>query len=916
MLMRRIPQSPTNPSHSPLREALRSLFWLTLLVAAAGTAAFQLPATLQLAVGWPGDRLFLTTSAGLSEAATLRGDLFADELVPDAPLQRARWTRAHARLHVPAVGRAAALQLQLTLQGWPDQADQPSLSVQANGVPLGTVRLSPAWQTLTFDLPPSLLTADDLTIDLYIDATLQSVADPREKGARLAAVTLLPAAQQPAVLPPAAAPLGWLWLTAVLLWWSIRQLRPTTATPMLTAITATALLSLGLALLRPWTAALLPGLAAAAAVAALLTLLPPLWRLLRQRLSALSTTSVAVVATPLLLAAPLLLTAALAAAWLALPFWTLGVPLGAALALFSLLLPDWAQRAAAALQQRPLALSLLLLFAGAWLSFGAWAIFQLPYVGHADYSDNALVARNLVAGRGWVVDHVSQFYEVWPSLLRPQETWPLLQPLWIAPFFALFGPTEWAARLPNLLFNGLLLLTVYQIGTRGWDRRVGLTAAVLLLTNYLFFRLTIYAANDLAFVVFSTTAIAALIAADHHGPHAERWRMLSAAATGLMMLQKPSGAMIALGLGLWQVIALLQQEGFQLRALLRGTLPIARWSLLALLILSPYLLRNLIVFGAPVHSTESYDAWLLDYRGVSGEAWSEIYRVYAPEWGGPGLPDRSWILRWGFDATWQKFVTQVVELRAYLMPAWPGLPAPLSWPFSHEPVKNIAMPLGNWLALAGLLAAARNRRRELTLVLAAFLPYVIFMLIYWRTNEERYWVLVLPWLLLAAAALLWQLFDRLSTRLPRLSGPLLLTVLLAVALIVSGSRADIRDKLENEPRIWAQDLAAYAWLDDNLPADAAVMTRLPWQLNWHTERPALMIPNTADRELLLQIAEHYQVEYLVLENQLRVKGDAGRLLAPLMDQRNQVGDLIDGFELIYASPTDDFRAFVYRLPQR
>ena len=94
------------------------------------------------------------------------------------------------------------------------------------------------------------------------------------------------------------------------------------------------------------------------------------------------------------------------------------------------------------------------------------------------------------------------------------------------------------------------------------------------------------------------------------------------------------------------------------------------------------------------------------------------------------------------------------------------------------------------------------------------------------------------------------------------------------------------------------------------------MTRIPWQLNWHTERPAVMIPNTADRALLLKIARHYGANYLVLENQQRVKGDAGRLLAPLMDHDNQVGQVIDGFTLIYASPTADFRAFVYRIPDQ
>ena len=142
-------------------------------------------------------------------------------------------------------------------------------------------------------------------------------------------------------------------------------------------------------------------------------------------------------------------------------------------------------------------------------------------------------------------------------------------------------------------------------------------------------------------------------------------------------------------------------------------------------------------------------------------------------------------------------------------------------------------------------------------------------------------------------------------------------VVAAVAGVVSFSRPDIAKKVRVEPgpELWQPDLTAYAWLDANLPPDAAVMTRIPWQLNWHTERPALMIPNTSDRALLLEIARQYGVEYLALENQQRVKGDAGQLLAPLLDHNNQVGAVIDGFELIYASPTADFRAFIYRLPK-
>ncbi|MFN3374283.1 MAG: ArnT family glycosyltransferase, partial [Chloroflexus sp.] len=386
-------------------------------------------------------------------------------------------------------------------------------------------------------------------------------------------------------------------------------------------------------------------------------------------------------------------------------------------------------------------------FALIWLGFEAFVAATLPYVGHADYSDNAIVARNLVRGRGWVVDYISQFYYRYESLTRPQETWPLLQPVWIAPFFVLFGPTAWAAKIPNFIFDIILLGLIYAVGSWLWDRRVGVTAAILVLTNYLFFRLSIYVTNDLGFVVFNMAAIASLLRSQTEPVRRWRWLLISAVCTGLMMLQKPSGAMFALGMGLWQLSLITNElratlDWRQRWQLLRaGLAPVVVWAAVALLILSPYLARNMILFGKPVYSTESYDAWVLDYRGVSGDAWSEIYRVFAPEWGGPGLPDRSWIMRWGFDATLTKFETQVRELRAYLMPAWPGAPEPFAALFSHDARKNILTPLGAWLALAGVLAAAAYRRRWLSLMVFAYTPYIIFMLTYWRTNEERYGVM-------------------------------------------------------------------------------------------------------------------------------------------------------------------------------
>ncbi|MCX7859089.1 MAG: glycosyltransferase family 39 protein [Chloroflexus sp.] len=920
-----------------VRSTLRALLLILALALLAGAMAYQAPPQGRVAIGWPGDRLFFGVSPGLGIEPVQRGELFADELTPDSPTDRSRWTRERAVLVLPNVGAGSPLQVTLVAQGWPAGAGaQPVVTVTIDDSVVGEFTPTGAWAEYTFAVPGIAHQHGDLTITLQTSATLADSRDPRQKGVRLAEVRIAPASEPAPLLPPAwpaVALLGW---NAVLLYILLARLRLSPALVYGGTAVGIGAAAIGLALARIWMAAILN-----VAMTGLLTLLVIAYRqplvaliqMLVRRYSQGRALGYGLVGVALLCFGYVLLHAINWAAaagvrlfWQTFPDSLLLALLGTALMALALNygragLPRLSDAIVDWFAARRGAWLVLGVFALVWLGFEAVVAATLPYVGHADYSDNAIVARNLVRGRGWVVDYISQFYYRYDSLTRPQETWPLLQPVWIAPFFALFGPTAWAAKMPNFIFDLILLSLIYAVGSWLWDRRVGVTAVVLVLTNYLFFRLSIYVTNDLGFVVFNMAAIAALLRSQTDPARRWRWLLISAVCTGLMMLQKPSGAMFALGMGLWQ-LSLVANElrtasdwPHVWQRLRTGLAPVIVWSAIALLVLSPYLARNLILFGKPVYSTESYDAWVLDYRGVSGDAWSEIYRVFAPEWDGPGLPDRSWILRWGFDATQTKFETQVRELRAYLMPAWPGAPAPLAALFSHEANKNILTPLGAWLALAGLLAAAAYRRRWLSLILFAYTPYILFMLTYWRANEERYWVMIIPWLALLAAWMIWAGYDKLAAIGDRRWAPLgLVLAVAAIVTIVAGSQADIADKVRNEPRIWQQDLAAYEWLHANTPPDAVIMTRLPWQVNWHTERPAVMIPNTGDRDLLLEIARYYGAQYLVLENQMRVKGDVGRLLAPLMDHANQPGMVIDGFELLYASPTPDFRAFIYRIP--
>jgi hypothetical protein len=303
----------------------------------------------------------------------------------------------------------------------------------------------------------------------------------------------------------------------------------------------------------------------------------------------------------------------------------------------------------------------------------------LPYVGHADYADNAVVARNLLAGRGWTVDYVTQFYRLYDGVTRPQETWPLLQPVWVAFSFAVFGVSAWAAKVPNLLFMTLLALAVYRTGSMLWDRRVGVLAVVVLITSHLYFKLVIYVTNDLGFALFAFGALIALYrawGAPQAGMSAQKVVLLTAvsgALTGLMLLQKPgSGGLIALGMGVVVPVGALRHAAANPGRPCACVLPRLSDGVLWLLHCSPpYLARNMLTFGVPFYSTESKDAWVLEYT-----TWDQIYAVYTSEEGLStlGVPDRSWILRWGFDRTLVKLERQVQALRDYLIPSWEHAP--------------------------------------------------------------------------------------------------------------------------------------------------------------------------------------------------------------------------------------------------
>ncbi|NTV63517.1 MAG: hypothetical protein HGA65_08280, partial [Oscillochloris sp.] len=264
----RVPGQSTAGRRWPASGATaRSLLLVLALAIVVGMMAYQAPPTGRVRVGWLGDRLFLGAHAALGDAPVARGDFFADDLTPDAPGGRSRWTREHARIDLPNLGAGADLALTLVVQGWPadvlrSDVDQPLVRVLADQTEVGTFTPSSDWQRYDLRIPASAQVGSDLTIELRSSATFTDTltygGDPRPKGLRLSEVRVAPADNHLiAVYPPAWSAVWLLCVNALLLYLLLRRLFAAAPLRYTLTMVGVGMAGVGLALVRVWMGAAL-----------------------------------------------------------------------------------------------------------------------------------------------------------------------------------------------------------------------------------------------------------------------------------------------------------------------------------------------------------------------------------------------------------------------------------------------------------------------------------------------------------------------------------------------------------------------------------------------------------------------------------------------------------------------------------
>ena len=118
----------------------------------------------------------------------------------------------------------------------------------------------------------------------------------------------------------------------------------------------------------------------------------------------------------------------------------------------------------------------ILTLVGLWvLLYASFTLFQPPLLDDAD-SVHAEVGREMVARQDWVTLHANG--------IRYLEKAPLMY--WsMAASFSVFGPEDWAARLPLAIATLALVMVVFASGPRFFNSDMaGFYAALILLTSF------------------------------------------------------------------------------------------------------------------------------------------------------------------------------------------------------------------------------------------------------------------------------------------------------------------------------------------------------------------------------------------------------------------------------------------------
>lgn len=262
----------------------------------------------------------------------------------------------------------------------------------------------------------------------------------------------------------------------------------------------------------------------------------------------------------------------------------------------------------------------LVLIAGAALALRSIAALLVPWAPYLDGSYYTVVAENLANGNGFNVPVIWAYLDVGAEIpanaalpIPSNAHWPPLGPLVAAAGMVLLGPTWDAGQVPMILISALIPPLTYLVAIELFGRRgLALGAAILALFPGPLFILYPAVDNFALIGLFGTLVLYASMRAvrsDRPGG----WLVLAGLTAGAAALTRIDGVLLTVAPATAWLVG-------------RGWSPWrpsgARASWIAgfasagafLLIVSPWLLRNLVVFGTALPSAGGHTLWITSYN--------------------------------------------------------------------------------------------------------------------------------------------------------------------------------------------------------------------------------------------------------------------------------------------------------------
>lgn len=497
-------------------------------------------------------------------------------------------------------------------------------------------------------------------------------------------------------------------------------------------------------------------------------------------------------------------------------------------------------------------------------SFKCWIVYPVKFPGHFDNIAYADMADSFIHGQGFSADYVTLHFIKYPQDIRhPEDHWPPLHSIAIAPFFFLFGKTVFAGKLPSMLISSLFLpMAVYFLAKElSKSRIVGVCSALNIMNFPFFFSQSIKTLSDITYTFVICLSVLFAIKGRENG----RYFYPMGACIGLAYYAKGS-ALVLIPAYLFfyvyhrQNIKMLFTDRYYVKGLL-----------IALLVILPWFIRNTIYYKNPLHSTQNYVAGYIGW-----ESWEpKTFHVYWDE------KPPSWI-----DGKLSKGVGKVAKMSGKYMKTYfwwmlmdirTSPPKKISFAstigkcFRGFPKLLGGIPICLFSIPAILYSFFRWQDRNSSIIWFISLSMVIFLSVFW-SPINRLLDPVIPLIISLGWVSYFILFKRLFcwTKYNRQIVILLLCIILFIVLGYSvnsiyhswqkGKSGNVFPYADGKRELAWMDVSK--WLRNNVPKDSVIMAHEPKSVHYFSNLKAVKIPYDG-LEDIIRVMKYYRVTHVI-----------------------------------------------------